>query len=143
MYKTITSITIICLQDSDLNSIHVFLNINNFGQIANETNLVYDLVKNILGLIAKDMKKTLVFMNKNQCDIIIGNSNDNIISATYTSIWPHYQNDFCFVYANSRQISINESNRRHSNFKNTLLYFISPIVITWIYYLLLMKFKYV
>lgn len=106
---------------------------------------IYDMIKKMLSIIASDMNKTIIYTNTSvDYDLKLGRGTISLsldsTPSSFTTIWPHYQTDFCFVYSNSRKLSVSQSFDRSFTFRG-YVYTIGPILISWVYYFLIMKFK--
>lgn len=56
------------------------------------------------------------------------------------SVWPMFHQEFCFVYAASKRLSIYESMNRTSSDAD-IFYIIVPVIITSIYHALILRFQ--
>lgn len=64
----------------------------------------------VLSMFANDLNLSVAFINKiqpsDEFDIYINYDDEDQVEAgrSFELIWPHYQNRYCFIYANTRKV---------------------------------------
>lgn len=132
---------------------------NHIKTSLNESSIIFGVINNLILLIANDIGVEAQFdslANKSSSVDIAINFNEGIREAilkasprpicisdtNFTSLWPFYQDWYCFVYSNSKKLTFYRSFITTMTLKDYLL-LAAPIAITMAYHFLVMRFRFV
>lgn len=99
----------------------------------------------MINMFANDLSIAVDYIDRTEnastIDIFINYDDDDKVynKSLVSSAWPHYQNRYCFIYANSRKIPTYEiltTNLLQYNYFITV-----PFAISWVYHYLILHFR--
>lgn len=99
----------------------------------------------VINMFANDLSIAVEYIDRTEnpetIDIFVNYNDDYMVYNRYlvSSEWPHYQNRYCFIYANSRKVPTSEM--LSANMAQSVFYTSFPFLISWVYHYLILHFR--
>lgn len=133
---------------ASLNFVQVYYNLTNPSLHSKWLNKEHQHISKLLIKLLSEVLTSLrlshiVTVNFCQADVLI-NFDDAFLDASKNfsviSVWPYYQEEFCFIYATSKKLTIRQSMKKSSAHHDGI-YTYMPLLITSVYHMLVLRFR--
>lgn len=141
---TRSSVSCSGLDNSPNTPLLLYINRTSITYLYDESQIIVYAVKTVIDEVLDSLGlwADLTF-DFQQADVFINFKEDIDVASTRPfawSVWPTFQQEFCFVYAASKKLTIHESMSK-STTASDVLYLILPVVLTSIYHALILRYR--
>lgn len=137
------------LQDSDSqNTLKVLMHFDLEESDSNEfsgNSFVTTCMLLMMNMFANDLSISVEYIDRTEnastIDIFVNFDDDDMVynKSLVASGWPHYQNRYCFIYANTKKIPTSEI--LAMNVLHSIYFVVFPFIISWVYHYLILHFR--